>query len=112
MRVLRLRAALWLAVFAAGLAGMAGAAATPAAPSGQIVVIPIHGTVDGGMAHFVARAVAQANASGAKAIVLDVNSGGGLVASAFDIRDALFSAKMPVTAYVSQRAYSAAALIT
>ena len=112
MRVLRLRAALWLAVFAAGVAGMAGATVTPAAPSGQIVVIPIHGTVDDGMAHLVARAVAQANATGAKAIVLDVDSGGGLVSSAFDIRDALFSAKMPVTAYVSQRAYSAAALIT
>lgn len=63
------------------------------------------------MAHLVQRSVARANAENAAAIVLVVNSPGGLVSSAFEIRDALFSAQVPVVAYV-QRAYSAAALIT
>ena len=44
--------------------------------------------------------------------MLDVNSPGGLVESAFRIRDALFSAREPVIAYVDGRAYSAAALIS
>jgi membrane-bound serine protease (ClpP class) len=77
-----------------------------------IVVVPITGTVDDGMAHLVERSVAEANQEHARAIVLDVNSPGGLVSAAFQIRDALFSAQEPVDAYVSERAYSAAALIT
>jgi membrane-bound serine protease (ClpP class) len=77
-----------------------------------IVIVPITGTVDDGMAHLIARSVAQANDEHARAIVLEVNSPGGLVDAAFRIRDALFSAQEPVDAYVAERAYSAAALIT
>ncbi len=64
------------------------------------------------MAHLVERSVDEANQEHAQAIVLDVNSPGGLVEAAFRIRDALLSAQEPVDAYVSERAYSAAALIT
>ncbi len=82
-------------------------------PSGRpIVVVPITGTVDSGMAHEVERSVEEANQNRARAVVLDVNSPGGLVDAAFRIRDALFSAQEPVVAYVGERAYSAAALIT
>ncbi|HEV3092829.1 MAG TPA: NfeD family protein [Candidatus Cybelea sp.] len=107
MKVSGVRVWLWLSCLFAGAAGFAGAAI-----GGPVVVVPINGTVDDGMAHLVARSVAQANESGARAIVLQVNSPGGLVSSAFEIRDALFGAKMPVDAYVSERAYSAAALIS
>ncbi|MBD5653653.1 MAG: ATP-dependent Clp protease proteolytic subunit, partial [Candidatus Eremiobacteraeota bacterium] len=47
----------------------------------------------------------------ASALVLDINTPGGLVNAAFEIRDAMFSAHVPTVAYVSQRAYSAGALI-
>lgn len=77
-----------------------------------IVVVPISGTVDDGMAHLVERSVVEANQEHARAIVLNVNSPGGLVEAAFAIRDALFSAQEPVYAFVNGRAYSAAALIT
>jgi membrane-bound serine protease (ClpP class) len=77
-----------------------------------VVVIPITGTVDDGMAHMVQRSVDEANQAHARAIVLDVNSPGGLVEAAFSIRDALFNAQEPVIAYVGERAYSAAALIS
>jgi membrane-bound serine protease (ClpP class) len=98
------------------LCGMAGlglsAFAAPQAPTGGIIVVPISGTVDDGMAHIVERAVDQAQAEHAKAIVLDINTPGGLVASAFDIRDALIHAGVPTVAYISERAYSAGALIS
>ncbi|MFY9738720.1 MAG: NfeD family protein [Candidatus Cybelea sp.] len=108
MKVLRLRAWLSCALLLGGLAGIAGASSIDR----PIIVVPITGTVDDGMAHLVERSVDEANRSNARAILLTVNSPGGLVSSAFRIRDALFSAQEPVDAYVSQRAYSAAALIT
>jgi len=89
---------------------LAWAPAFADAPGG-IVVIPIRGTIDEGMAHLAERAVAEAKASGARAIVLDVNTFGGLVSAATEIRDALLGSSVPVDAYVT-RAWSAGALIT
>jgi membrane-bound serine protease (ClpP class) len=95
-----------------GVAGLAAAAVEPQAPGGEVLVVPIEGVVDEGMAHLVQRAVDQADNEHASALVLDVNTPGGLVSAAFEIRDAMLSAKVPTIAYVSQRAYSAGALIT
>ncbi len=107
---MRLRAWIASSFVLCGLGGLAaGAAAAPASP---VVVVPIHGTVDEGMAHLVDRAVAEANDEHAAAIVLDVNSLGGLVAAALQIKDALLSAHEPVIAFVANRAYSSAALIS
>jgi membrane-bound serine protease (ClpP class) len=92
--------------------GALSASSLRAAAGGEVLVVPIDGVVDEGMAHLVARAVSQADADHAAALVLDVNTPGGLVASAFEIRDAMFDARVPTVAYVSQRAYSAGALIT
>ena len=94
------------------LLGLLGIALSARASAPSVLVIPIHGTIDEGMAHLVTRAVAQAQGSGVKAIVLDVNTFGGLVSAATDIRDALLGSKIPTIAYVSQRAWSAGALIT
>lgn len=91
---------------------MAASAAVTAAAGAPVVIVPIQGTVDAGMAHLVQRSVQQANDDHAAAIVLDVNSTGGLVDEGLAIRDALFSAREPVIAYVGSRAFSAAALIT
>ena len=92
------------------LSGLAGVAlAQPARP---IVVVPIQGVVDDGMAHLVQRAVADAQQQGAAAIVLDVNSPGGVLEAAFDSRDAILNSTVPTYAFVSERAYSSAALIT
>jgi membrane-bound serine protease (ClpP class) len=108
MKRFGLRAWLACSLLLAGGAGMAAGAQN----GRPILVIPINGTVDDGMAHLVERSVNEANQQGARAIVLDVNSPGGLVEAAFQIRDALFSAQEPVVAYVGARAYSAAALIS
>jgi len=78
---------------------------------GAVVIVPIHGTIDAGMAHLVERAVDEARTSGAVAIVLDVNTFGGLVSAGTEIRDTLLGAGIPVDAYVT-RAWSAGALVT
>jgi membrane-bound serine protease (ClpP class) len=107
-----LRPAVFGVMLLFGFAGFAGAAVMPATPAGEVLVVPIEGVVDEGMAHLVQRAVAQAADDHASALVLDVNTPGGLVSAAFEIRDALLSSKVPTVAYVSERAYSAGALIT
>ncbi|GAC1577684.1 MAG: NfeD family protein [Candidatus Elarobacter sp.] len=89
----------------------ASAAVTRDGARETVVVIPIHGTIDEGMAHLVARAVAEAKAGNARAIVLDVNTFGGLVSAGTEIRDSLLSSTVPVDAYVT-RAWSAGALVT
>ncbi|MBC5809771.1 MAG: ATP-dependent Clp protease proteolytic subunit, partial [Candidatus Eremiobacteraeota bacterium] len=106
----RARIGFFLTALLLGGVGFVSAGAR-AASNGDVVVVPIEGTVDAGMAHLVRRAVDQANADGAKALVLDINTPGGLIASAFEIRDAMFASKVPTVAYVSQRAFSAGALI-
>jgi membrane-bound serine protease (ClpP class) len=108
MRGFRLAALFSYGLLVAGLAGMAASAQVDR----PVVIVPITGTVDDGMAHLVQRSVDEANQAHARAIVLDVNSPGGLVEAAFSIRDALFNAQEPVIAYVGERAYSAAALIS
>jgi membrane-bound serine protease (ClpP class) len=95
----------------AGVACLWSRAAPAQSAPGDVIVVPIHGVVDEGMAHLVERSVAEANASNASALVLDINTPGGLVDAAFEIRDAMFSAHVPTIAYVSERAYSAGALI-
>ncbi len=84
-----------------------------AAPSqrGEVVIVPIHGTIDAGVAHLVERSIADAKANGARAVVLDIDTFGGLVSAATEIRDAELGATVPVYAYVGARAWSAGALI-
>jgi membrane-bound serine protease (ClpP class) len=76
----------------------------------QVVILPINGTIDMGLAPFVRR-VLEENPDAA-AIVLDVDTFGGRVDAAVQIRDALLGAEPPVIAYVHPRAISAGALIS
>jgi membrane-bound serine protease (ClpP class) len=107
---MRLRAWIALSFILCGAGGLTARAVADAAS--PVILVPISGTVDEGMAHLVGRAVQQADEDHAAAIVLEVNSLGGLVSAALQIKDALLSAHEPVIAYVSNRAYSSAALIS
>ena len=102
-----------LLLIAASFGGYAlGAVAATTTSGDPIIVVPIDGVVDAGMAHLVERSVALANEDHARAIVLDVNSTGGIIDSALRIKDAIYSSQVPVIAYISHRAYSSAALIS
>ena len=76
----------------------------------EVIVLPIEGTVDMGQAAFVRRVVRDN--PNAAAIVLKIDTFGGRVDAAVQIRDALLDAKPPVIAYIDRRAISAGALIT
>ena len=76
----------------------------------SVYVLPITGEIDFGLAAFVRRGLAAAEQNGA-AVVLEINSFGGLVAAATEIRDAVVRAEVPVISYITDRAWSAGALI-
>jgi membrane-bound serine protease (ClpP class) len=107
--VLLRRLAALFCILAGGLSAWAQSAV--AAPQAGVLVVPIHGTIDEGMAHLVIRAVAQAKAEHARAIMIDVDTYGGLVIAGTEIRDALLRSEVPVDAFVA-RATSAGALVT
>jgi membrane-bound serine protease (ClpP class) len=96
------------------LACLATFASAPAQDqrSAAVYVIPIEGTIDLGLAPFVARVLGEAAKAGAAAVVLDINTFGGRVDAAVQIRDALLNSKLRTIAFVNKRAISAGALIS
>ena len=73
--------------------------------------VPVNGVVELGLAPFIERSLLEAEAAGADALVLDIETPGGRVDAAQRIANALEDAPIPVYAYVNRRAYSAGALI-
>jgi membrane-bound serine protease (ClpP class) len=95
----------WLSLLLAVLA------AAPALAAQTVIRIPVTGTIENGLAPYVARALREAAERGAVAVVLDLDTPGGRVDAAERIADAVRDAEVPVHAYVNPRAFSAGALI-
>lgn len=76
-----------------------------------VYVAPIEGIIDLGLAPFVKRVLDEAAAAGAAAVVLEINTFGGRVDAAVQIRDALLNSPVRTIAFVNKRAISAGALI-
>lgn len=104
------RAIVYVLLILLGLSGLAvpGWAGSPA----PVVIIPVTGTIEPGLADFVATSLADAEQSGAKRVVLEINTPGGLIASALEIKTAVLNSRVPVTALVIGEAKSAGVLIT
>lgn len=78
---------------------------------GQVFMVPIHGDIELGLAPFVERSLEEARATGASAVILDIETPGGRVDAAQRIANAVGDAGIPVYAFVNRHAYSAGALI-
>jgi len=111
-------------ILAALLLAGAGAAAAqepplPFGPFEKIFVIPIEGTIDGGLSTSIERRIAVAESAGAECIVFDIDTFGGEVFAAERITDRIFPLPpmeegeegIHTVAYVSEKAISAGALI-
>jgi membrane-bound serine protease (ClpP class) len=85
--------------------------AGPAAGQSVVYRIAVTGTVENGLAPYVARTLREAAAAGAAAAYLDIDTPGGRVDAAERISDAIRRATLPVYAFVNPRAFSAGALI-
>lgn len=81
-------------------------------PVPVVHVALIDGTIDLGLAPFVQRVIDEATAAGAAAVVLDINTFGGRVDAAVQIRDTLLRSRVRTIAFINKRAISAGALIS
>lgn len=101
------------AFVALGLAGLLGhfAVAQQAPAKPVVYVLKIDGVIDLGLAPFVKRVLAEATEAGAAAVILEIDTFGGRVDAAVQIRDTLLDAKVRTVGFVNKRAISAGALI-
>src|SRR5262249_18119413 len=76
----------------------------------RTLVVPIDGEIDLGLAPFVERVLADATP--ADLVILQVNTFGGRIDAAVQIRDALLASKAKTVAFIDARAISAGALIS
>src|SRR5690606_5414215 len=109
--VRRIVAACLLAASAALAA--CGSSSGPEAAARRDVVyrIPVHGTIELGLAPFVERSLREAAAAGAAAAVLEIETPGGRVDAAQRIVNAVSDSEVPVYAFINRRAYSAGAMV-
>ncbi|NQV71578.1 hypothetical protein HQ496_00545 [bacterium] len=82
------------------------------APSGTVFVVPIEGMIDNGLARYISRAVKDAEENGAGIIIFDIDTFGGLVDAADEIRKSILNANVPTVAFIDKNAASAGALIS
>jgi membrane-bound serine protease (ClpP class) len=80
-------------------------------PHGVVYRVPVTGVIELGLAPFVARSIREAEAQGARFVVLEIETPGGRVDAAERIVDAIKDAGLPVYAFINRRAFSAGALI-
>lgn len=83
-------------------------------PSAQqaVSIIAVDGEITPAMAAFLKNAIENTNSKGASGIIIEIQTLGGRVDSAIQMRDAIFASKAPVAVYIESRAISAGALIS
>lgn len=105
-----------LALLALGLVGLllpSVRLAMAQSPSAKpiVYVLPISGVIDLGLAPFVQRVINEATQADAAAVIFQIDTFGGRVDAAVQIRDALLNTKLRTVGFVNKRAISAGALI-
>ena len=71
----------------------------------------INSEIDLGLSPYISRVVSEADNAGAEAIIFRINTFGGRLDAATQIKDAIFSSKALTIAFINNRAISAGALI-
>jgi membrane-bound serine protease (ClpP class) len=77
-----------------------------------VYVVPIQGTIDLGLPPFIERVISTAEDENAEGVIFDIDTFGGRVDAATQIKDALLDANLMTVAFINRRAISAGALIS
>ncbi len=80
-------------------------------PQNKVYVAVIEGEIDLGLAPYVRRVVSEAEKENADALVFKINTFGGRVDAATQIKDAILSTNILTIAFINNRAISAGSLI-
>ena len=78
----------------------------------NIYVVPIQDTIDLGIPAFVNRAISAAEKNNAELIIFDIDTFGGRVDAATQIKDAISATDITTIAFINRRAISAGSLIS
>jgi membrane-bound serine protease (ClpP class) len=74
--------------------------------------VPIEGTIDLGLPPFIQRTLDRAESENASLVIFDINTFGGRVDAATQIKDAILGSELTTVAFINRRAISAGALIS
>jgi len=74
--------------------------------------VPIQGTIDMGLPHYLQRVINQAESKEAVAIIIEIDTFGGRVDAATQMKDIILDSKVTTVAFINKRAISAGALIS
>lgn len=80
--------------------------------SGPVYVVPVEGMIDKALANYIDRALEDAAEADAALVVFHLDTFGGLVDAADQIRKAILNAPTPTVAFIDKNAASAGALIS
>jgi len=104
-----LRISFLLLCLAASLAIIGSGSATPSA---QIDVLRVEGTIVPAVASYIDRGISEAESHQAAAVIIELNTPGGLLSTTENIVDQILDAEVPVVVYVDRWAGSAGTFIT
>ena len=74
--------------------------------------VPIQGVIDLGLPTFIERVIEEAEKDQVEVIIFDIDTFGGRVDAATQIKDAILDSDVPTVAFINRRAISAGALIS
>lgn len=98
---------IWLFIFFIALSGSIAEETKK-----NIYIIPIQDTIDLGIPSFVNRAIDIAESNNSELIIFDIDTFGGRVDAATQIKDSISETEIPTIAFINRRAISAGSLIS
>ncbi len=82
------------------------------ANSNEVYVIPVEGQINRATTNFIKSAIKDANKENPKAIIFEINTYGGLIDQAIEIKDEILAVNVPTISFVNNKAVSAGVLLT
>jgi membrane-bound serine protease (ClpP class) len=80
-------------------------------PGGPVYLVDISGTIDLGLAPYLARVLEEARDAGAAAVVVEIDTPGGRLDAVLQMRDELLDSPLRTVAFIDSSAFSAGALV-
>lgn len=78
----------------------------------KVYVVPIKGEINRANSNYVRTTIEKVNKEGAKGIIFEIDTYGGLINEAINIKDAIIATDIPTISFVNNKAESAGVLIS